>query len=84
MLVNFPTTGTPTKQPSIDGIPLKISPGSSSTKVARVLHYGDPALNEEIVIPNFDYKTMSIDQINEVQWALERKKHQEILRNEYR
>ena len=64
-LVNLPTTWTPTgttQQPSTDAIPLQISaPGSSSTKVARVLHYGDPALDEEIFIPRYDYKTMSID-----------------------
>lgn len=54
-LVNLPTNGTLTKvlqRPSTDAIPLQISkPGSSSTKVARVLHYGDPTLDEEIVIP---------------------------------
>ena len=61
MLVNLPTTGTPTKQPSIDVVPLQISaPGSRSTKVARVLHYGDPTLDEKIVIPSYDYKTMNL------------------------
>ena len=50
------------------------APGLSSTMVARVIHYGDPALDEEIVIPRYEYKTMSIDQINEVQEELERKK----------
>ena len=70
--------------PSIEAIPLQISaPGSNSTKVARVLHYGDPTLDEEIVIPKYDYSTMNIDQINEVQEALEKKK-QEILQNEYK
>ena len=56
----------------------------SSTKVARVLHYGDPALDEEIVIPRYDYKIMNIDQINEVKETLEKNKKQEILRNEYK
>ena len=60
------------------------APGSSSTRVARVLHYGDPTLDEEIVIPKYDYATMNIDQINEGQEALEKKKKQEILRNEYK
>ena len=61
MLVNLPTTRTPTKQLSTDAVPLKIlAPSSSSTKVARVLHYGDPTLDEEIVIPSYDYKTMNL------------------------
>ena len=67
-MVNLPTTGTPTKQMSTDIVPLKISaPGSSSTKVTRVLHYGDPELDEEIVIPNYDSKKMNLEQIYEVQ-----------------
>ena len=52
--------------------------------MVRVLHYGDPTLDEEIVIPRYDYKTMDIDHINEVQEALEKKKKQEIIRNEYK
>ena len=48
-------------------MPLQIYvPGSSSTKVTRVLHYGDPELDEEIVIPSYDSKTISIEQINEM------------------
>ena len=62
---------------STEAIPLQISAqGLNSTKVARVLHYGDPTLDEEIVIPKYDYATMNIDQINKVQEALERKKKQ--------
>ena len=54
--------GTPTKQLSTDVVPLKIStPGSITTKVARVLHYGDPTLDQEIVIPKYDYETMNIE-----------------------
>ena len=61
-LVNLPTTRTPTKQLSIDEIPFKISAlGSSSTKVARVLHYKDPTLDEEIFIPNYDSKKMNLE-----------------------
>ena len=49
-LVNFLTTGTPTKvlqKLSTDVMPLQIStPSSSSKKVARVLHYGDPIIDE--------------------------------------
>ena len=66
-------------------MPLQIStPGSSSTKVASVLHYGDPTLDEEIVIPKYDYATITLEQINLMQEALERKKKQEIPRNEYK
>ena len=73
--MNLPTTGTPTKQLSTDVVPLKISaPGSSSTKVERVIHYGDPTLDEEIVIPSYDSRTMNLEQINEVQEALEKMK----------
>ena len=68
-----------------NAIPLQISAwGSSSTKVARVLHYGDPTLYEEIVIPKFDYATITLEKINIMQEKLERKKKQEILRNEYK
>ena len=49
-LINFPTTRTPTRtsqQLRIEAIQLQISAlVSSSTKVARVLHYGDPTLDE--------------------------------------
>lgn len=87
-LINFPTIGTPirtTQQPSTEAITLQfLAPGLSSTKVAWVLPYGDPNLDEEIVIPRYDYKTMNIDQINEVQEALEKKKKQEILINDYK
>ena len=87
-MINLPTIGTPTRiqqQLSTKVVPLQISAlGSSSTKVARVLHYEDPTLDEEIVNPRYEYKTMSIDQINEVQEALKRKKIQEMLRNEYK
>jgi hypothetical protein len=86
-LANLPKSGTPTEtqqQPSFE-VPLQISrPSSSSTRVARVLHYGVPTLDEEIVIPRYDYTTMTIDQINEVQEALEKKKKQEVLKNEYK
>ena len=62
-LINLPTIRTPTKQMSTDIVPLKISAlGSSSTKVTRVLHYGDPELDEEIVILSYDSKTMNLDQ----------------------
>ena len=66
-------------------MPLRIStPGSSSTRVARVLHYGDPTLDEDIVIPKYDYDNNTLEKINLMQEALERKKKQEILKNEYK
>ena len=78
-MINLPTSGTPSQQP------LQISiPTSSTKKVARVLHYRDLELDEEIVIPGYDPKTITIDQINEVQESLNRRKRQEILRKEYK
>ncbi len=66
-------------------MPLKmLAPRSSTTKVARVHHYGDPQLDEEIVIPSYDSKIISIDQITEVQDELNRRKRQEMLRKEYK
>ena len=66
-LVNLPSVGTPTKilqEPSTVAIPLQIStPGSSSSKVAKVIHYGDAFLDEEIVIPQFDYATITLEDI---------------------
>ena len=70
---------------SIDAMPLQISaPVLSSKKFASVLHYGDPTLDEEIVIPKYDYDTITLEQINLMKDALERKKKQDILRNEYK
>ena len=77
-MVNLPTNGTPTRvlqNSSTDAIPLQIStPGSSSKKVAKVIHYGDAFLDEEIVIPQFDYATMTLEDIGIMQEALEKKK----------
>ena len=65
-------------------ISLQISTlGLSSTKVGRVLHYGDPKIDEEIFISPYDSKTITIEQITEMQNALDRRKRQEILRREY-
>ena len=88
-LVNLPKFGTsPTKilqKLSTKVVPLQISaPGSSSSKVDKVIHYGDITLDEEIVIPKYDYDTMTIEKIGILQQALEKKKHQEMLRKEYR
>jgi hypothetical protein len=47
---------------------------SSSTRVARVLHYGDSALDEDIVIHKYNYDNIPLEKINLKQEALERKK----------
>ena len=57
--------------------------GSISSKVEKIIHYGNITLDEEIIIPKFDYDTMKLDQIGILQQAL-RKKHQEMLRREHR
>ena len=41
-------------------------------------------MDEEIVIPKYDYENITLEQINLMQEALERKKRQEILRHEYK
>ena len=58
--------------------------GLSSTKVARILHYGDPEHDEEIIIPSYESNTLTIEKINEIQGALDRRKRQEVLRREYK
>ena len=87
-LVNLPLVGTPTKilqEPSTVALPLQIStPRLGLSKVAKVIHYGDPFLDEEIMIPQFDFTTMTLEDINLMQDALEKKKQQEILRKEYK
>ena len=87
-LLTLPTSGTPTKvleKLSIEVVPLQISTlGSSSSKVSKVIHYGDVILDEEIVIPKYDYATITLKQTGIIQQALEKKKNQEILKKEYR
>ena len=87
-LFNLPTNDTPTKvlqKPSTDVMPLQIfALDLSSPKVESVLHYGDPTLDEEIIIPKYDYATITLEHINIMQEALERKKKHDILRNEYK
>ena len=87
-LVTLPTLGTPTKilqKPSIEVVPLQISTlGSSSSKVVNIIIYGDLTLDEEMVIPKYDYATITLEQINMLQQALEKKKQQDILKKQYR
>ena len=48
------------------------------------MNYGDINLDEYIFIPKYDYDTLTLEQIGILQQALERKKHQEMLRREHR
>ena len=77
-LVNLPSVGTPIKsqqEPSTTIVPLQISTlGSSQSKVAKVLHYGDPFLNENIIIPHFESATMTLDDLNKLQATIDRKR----------
>ena len=41
-------------------------------------------MDEEIVIPKYEYDNITLEQINLMQEALERKKKKEILKNEYK
>ncbi len=87
-MVTLPSAKTPTQtshEPSTEGMQLQVvTPSSSSSKLAKVLHYGDTFLDEEIVIPHFDFATMCLEDINQMQAILEKKKKQELLRKEYK
>ena len=77
-LVSLPTTNTPTKtiqELSTIAVPLQIStPSSSVSHVAKVIHYGDTFLDEEILIPQFNFATMTLEDISMMQATLEKKK----------
>ena len=77
-LVKLPKIGTPTQtlqKPSTDMITMQVQTlGSSSKKVAKILQYGDLELDEEIIIPFYESKTLTIEKINEIQSALDRRK----------
>ena len=87
-LVELPKTGTPTKslqQPSTDMLALQVRTlGSSSTRVARTIHYGIPKLDEEIKIPYYDSRTLTKEKMNEIQSAVDRKRRQETMRKEHK
>ena len=76
-LINFPSVDTPIKshqELSIAVVPLQVStPGSSHSKVAKVLHYGDDFLDENIIIPQYS-ATMTLDELNVLQAAIEKRK----------
>ena len=50
------------------------TPGSSSKRIAKKIHCGNPELDEEITIPSYDPSTLTIEKITEIQGALEMKK----------
>ena len=60
------------------------TPGSSSTRVARTIHYEIPKLDKEIMIPYYDSNTLTKEKMNEIQSALDRRRRQEALRKEYK
>ena len=59
------------------------TPGSSSTRIARTIHYGIPELDEEIKIPYYESSTLTKEKMNEIQSALDRRRRQEAMRKEY-
>ena len=77
-LVELPKIGTPTKslqQSSTDMLALQVStPSSSSTRVAKTIHYGIPELDEEIHIPYYDSSTLDEEKMNELQSALDKRR----------
>ena len=62
-LIKLPSAGTPTKilqELSTTIVPLQMStPSLGSSKGAKVIHYGDAFLDDEIVIPQFDFATVT-------------------------
>ena len=60
------------------------TPGSSSTRVARTIHYGISELDEEIKIPYYDSSTLTEEKMNEIQSALDKRRRQEAMRKEYK
>ncbi len=85
-LAKFGTPSTYTLQKSsTDARPFQFSVlNPSSSKVEEVITYQDVSLDEDILLPKFDYATMTIEKIGILQEALARKKHQELLRKEKR
>ena len=59
-------------------------PSPSSSKIEGIITYGDVILDEEIVLPKYDYVTLAIEKMGILQEALSRKKHKELLRREHR
>ena len=67
-LVTLPEYCTPSnhtlQRPSTNAVALQFSvPSPSSSKVEEVITYGDVSLDEEIVLPKYDYVTMMIEKM---------------------
>ena len=60
------------------------TPGSSSTRVSKTIHYGITKLDEEIQIPYYDSSTLTEEKMNEIQSALDKRGRQEAMRKEYK
>ena len=88
ILVELPMIGTPTQtlqKMSTDMLTLQVrTPGLTSTRVAKKIHYGIPELDEEIDIPYYESNTLIEEKMNEIQSALDRRRRQEALRKEYK
>lgn len=82
----LPKIGTPTKylqRLNTDLLALQVRTlGSSSTRVAKAIHYGIPKLDEEIQIPYYDSRTLTKEKMNEIQSALDKRRRQEAMRKE--
>ena len=60
------------------------TPSSSSTRVAKTIHYGIPELDEEITIPYYDSNTLTEEKMNEIQSALDKRRRKEAMRKDYK
>ena len=60
------------------------TPSSSSTRVAKTIHYGIPKLDEEIKIPYYDSSTLIEEKMNEIQSALDKRRRQEAMRKDHK
>ena len=60
------------------------TPDLSSTRVARIIHYGIPKITKEIKIPYYDSSTLTKEKMNEIQSALDIRRRQEAMRKEYK
>ena len=60
------------------------TPGLSSTRVAKTIHYGIPKLDEEINIPYYHSSTLTEEKMNEIQSALDKRRRQETMRKKYK
>ena len=87
-MVELPKIGPPTKpiqKLSTEMMTLHVStPSSSSTRVAKTIHYGILDLDEEIKIPYYDSSTLTKEKMNEIQIALDKRRRQEEMRKDHK